>query len=178
MEPKTQENFLNEDLEDFIFITCTYKEGSKGIKPEYQFETTIFPLYNKIRKCMSFFEIYPELTINNTIHYHIICKIKDKIKYHKSVLPALKYEGFVKAEKVKNIQNVMKYCKKDVESMEKILKRELPVTHDDKFKPLYSDVIKKKNRTSLWEKNEAEYLDEMKKKTTNTIFNYIKFPNK
>jgi len=141
MEPKIGE------IEGDLFMTVTYKSNSVGKKPRYQFDTTIDLVWNSLFKCMEDYSIYPEFTINGTIHYHILCRLKDKIKFFKSVLPTLRYKcGFVDVQYIKCYDKVHKYVNKDLESTQKILGLKLPMTREsgyDRYVRSYSKVANK-----------------------------------
>lgn len=135
---------------DHYFLTITYK-NSVGVKPKHQFESTIPDLYRRIKRVSKDFSIYPEMTINGRIHYHIILSIDDKIKWHKSVLPILKYQGFVDISKIKDYIKTKEYCEKDVIMMKELLNVELPLTFDKThfIKDLKETMLKKMDQSIL-----------------------------
>lgn len=115
-----------------IAFTITYKQHDK-VKPKSQFHRTIPHLYRRFRKVSDEFYIYPELHLDGNIHYHGWFIQKDRIKWHKSILPSLKLEGFVKIKYVFDGVKWRDYCEKEIEDMKSILDdQELPVTATSK----------------------------------------------
>lgn len=118
---------------DYLFLTLTFKKDSVGIKPDYQFHATINTIFTYLIKSVECFDINPELTVAGTIHYHIfIIAIKDKVKWYKQTLPALKRLGYIDIQTVKCATKCKEYTRKDNKLMEKILKVSLPITETDK----------------------------------------------
>lgn len=113
----------------------------RSINPKYQFYDT-FDVLKNIKKCSSYFDIWPELTTNGNIHYHCRVHINDKIRWYKSILPALKYKGFVVIKT--NINNGWTdYCKKDAETMMNVLDMLIPIKLDHKLfkKTKYKNIV-------------------------------------
>lgn len=108
-----------------LALTWVPNPKNIGVKPEYQFQNTISTLI-PLMKCTEDIQIYPELTANGNIHYHMQFKLKDKIKYYKKALPTLKYNGFVQV-KTKVDAKWIEYCKKDVDTMRGVLGIEIPI---------------------------------------------------
>lgn len=80
--------------------------------------------FDKWHQCMYAFAICPELTLNGNVHYHGWYQLKDNVKWHKSLLPKLKYAGFVKIDEAKFVEihswdakdNSLHYYKKDADT--------------------------------------------------------------
>lgn len=75
------------------------------------------------------------------------------VTFYKSILPALKYKGFVCVKKVDDLIKWVEYCIKDRALMQEILDCELPITensqilqkfrnHTKKCKKIYNEVKK------------------------------------
>lgn len=117
--------------EHLLALTLTYKKHNY-VEPLAQFQDTIFEVQYLLARCCKFFEIFPELTVDGKIHYHILLELKDRIKWYKKVLPKFKRNGFVC---VKYADEKWKtYCLKCKEEMEELLECELPISHENKVK--------------------------------------------
>lgn len=94
-------------------------------------------------QCMSQFEINPEFNANGNLHYHGYFVLKDKVRWYRSVLPKLKYNGLVKIDRVKHdLSKSMEYCRKDNLMMKQIIKKyPVPYTHLDKTLLTKPDII-------------------------------------
>lgn len=110
-------------------LTLTYKKHF-SVEPKAQFITTIIQIVRLLRASCELFEIYPEMTEEGNLHYHLICLIKDKIKWYKSVLPSFKRNGFVKIKKIFNIDKWREYCNKERATMEELLGVKIPLTRE------------------------------------------------
>lgn len=122
--------------------------------PRYQL-TNYINLLRRLRNLSKKIIISPELHVNGTIHFHItIWLLKINLgSFYKSVLPSLKYKGFVCVKKIDDLKRWVEYCLKDTKLMEEILECKLPITEDSnilqKFrnhtkrcKKLYKDMEK------------------------------------
>lgn len=105
-----------------------------GINPIYQ-HNDCMPLIRNMSKCCEY-KIYPELTTQGNIHYHGIIDVFDKVKWFKSVLPKLKYNGHVLIKEIFDYDKWNDYISKDSVNMLKILDNEmkLPLTSTRKQK--------------------------------------------
>lgn len=112
-------------LDKLAFTWSPDPKQFTGKNVSFQFNDTK-PFIKNMDKCCDY-RLYPELTTNGNIHYHGVVFVKDKYKWFKSVLPSLKYHGFVLLKKDVNDNWEDKYCKKDVELMSKLLKIDLPI---------------------------------------------------
>lgn len=88
----------------------------------------LLPIIKLLRKCSKTFEIYPELTVNGSIHFHGSLEINDKIKWYKSILPQIKYKAYLVIKKNPD-QGWVEYQAKDKLMMESILNISLPITY-------------------------------------------------
>jgi len=122
----------NCDFRLMRFITITFDKAYEKYTPQRQFQTTLPAIYRRLNKCSNRFEIYPELTLKGRIHYHIILLIEDYIKYHKSFLPYINKLGFIDVKIVRDYQNLLEYCVKDVTNMKNILNINVPITEGSK----------------------------------------------
>lgn len=84
------------------------------------------PQLRDLKKVSTHFWVYPELSINGSIHFHGAMLITDKIKWYHSVLPGLKQIGFCLIKPNPNQQWVV-YCQKEVTMMEELLNTTLPL---------------------------------------------------
>jgi len=104
-----------QNIDPEYFITVTYK-NMPLIRPHEQLSWTAQRLQKQLDKCCDYIMI-PELQMTGVIHYHGVIKITDKIKYFKSVLPWIKINcGFVKVEKIVNLENIFKYMTKEYDN--------------------------------------------------------------
>lgn len=88
------------------------------------------------KNCMKEFEINPECNLNGNLHYHGHFILSDEVKWYKSCLPKLKYNGFVKINQVKvDVQKALEYSRKDQKKMIEIIgdKEYVPYTHKSKI---------------------------------------------
>lgn len=133
------------DCRLFRFITITFSKTLEKSTPQRQFQATAWNIYRRLYKCSKRFNIYPELTLQNRIHYHIIVLIDDYISFSKTFMPYINKLGFVNVKKVRDYEGVKKYCNKDTEDMQNILDIELPLTQDSKsdVKNYKTDIEKK-----------------------------------
>lgn len=101
----------------------------------------IMPILKKLRLCCAHVELYPEMHINGTLHYHGIIIVSDFVKWYKSVLPLFKRNGFVVLKSNLN-SNWDKYITKDWDIVKDILELD---------KPIDLMVLKKKKQKHLIE---------------------------
>jgi len=120
---------IEEDMLTGLAITWTPRPLTTGdYEPKQQLGLYVHILksLNAIsKKCL----ICPELHINGSIHFHItIMIIKwQKVTLYKSVIPQMKYKGFVCIKPIDNLINWLQYTLKDKEIMQEILEIELPI---------------------------------------------------
>jgi len=111
---------------DDIYL-FTYCPAGMTITPKFAYVSHINEYFRRWRSCMLDFEVNPELTTQGNIHYHGFFKLKDKIKWHKSILPRMKRNGFIKINKVNSdFDKAIEYSRKDNEMMS-VLMKGLPV---------------------------------------------------
>lgn len=110
-----------------LAVTLTYRLHS-SVNPRNQFQETIGQIENLLHMCCDNYGIYPELTRQGDIHYHLSLNIKDKIKWFKKCLPSFKKNGYVLVKPVFDLSDWLKYCLKDNEMMEDILNVKLPIS--------------------------------------------------
>lgn len=124
---------------------------------------------------MSQFEINPELNQNGNLHYHGYFVLKDKLKFYKSILPKMKYNGFVKIDLVHNdLQKAMEYCRKDREFMKQLIKESpVPFIHSDKLGKRPLDKVSKSLMDYL-EIIDVPTQEETTKELTECILEYKK----
>lgn len=115
-----------------------------GIRPEYQFNDTLVFIKSMASCC--YYEIFPELNLSGNIHYHGKIYVYDKVKWYKSVLPKLKYNGFVCIKGSIN-EKWDDYIVKDKDMMTKILKVDLPLIYDGRINK--KDIVKYKDSPEL-----------------------------
>ena len=135
------------------FMTITYKKKHHK-DPQQQFKRTALGLAKRLASATNF-SMYPEFTSKGCIHYHIIFSGKNKIRYHKELIPYIDtYCGYYDIQKVKDYGNVLEYCVKDQPAVEHILQYfKLPITNDN-----YKDL--KKYKTDREREDKDDYLFE------------------
>jgi len=84
------------------------------------------PVLKRLTTCCSALKIYPECFVNGGLHYHGTLVISDKIKWYASVLPNLKYSGFV-VIKQRPDDGWLKYISKDWDVMSAVLQLDKPL---------------------------------------------------
>jgi len=113
-------------LGKLIALTLTYREHHY-VCPVRQFQETFLQVLLGLKRCSKEFILSPELTDDGNIHYHATVWIHDLVKWHKSILPSFRRNGFTKVKSRVDC-NWTKYVIKDVENMEAILDVKLPFT--------------------------------------------------
>lgn len=130
-----------------IFLTITFAHLPSSF-PHIQFAKTIREVYSLLNEIAQkdTINIYPEITENSNIHYHVIFTLDKSTRYHGKVLPIMKRDmGWCKSVEIRNLTKVIDYCTKDFESMKDLLKSvctAIPITSPADFKdiiyqPLY-----------------------------------------
>lgn len=120
-------------LGKLLALTLTYRQHHY-VDPLRQFQETILQVLLGLRRCCEEFVLCPELTDDGNIHYHATIWVTDMVKWHKSILPSFRRNGFTKVKS--NVDSKWtEYVIKDVDNMQKILGVELPITEQtDKLK--------------------------------------------
>lgn len=137
--------------------------------PNGMFKETI-PELSRVLWLSTDFLIWPEWRLaTGDIHYHGVVYIYDKIKWHKSTLPALKRFGFFKIKPIDNYDKWIKYCTKEEQIATDIIDVKLPIETNIKL------VASKKKGPKHWtisdwyeniEKDAKEVLPEKKEDET------------
>jgi len=129
-----------EPPETYLF---TYSPIGNTKCAEFTYYDHLVFYFKHWHQCMSQFEINPEFNANGNLHYHGYFIIKDKVRWYKSVLPKMKYNGLVKIDKVKHdLSKSMEYCRKDTLMMKQIIKKyPVPYTHLDNRVLTNPDII-------------------------------------
>lgn len=126
------------------------------VKPGKQLQEHFFTVLSALKLC-SQYECYPEMHANGNLHYHMIVKLFDKVKWFKKVLPTLKYHGFVVVKPNPDV-GWGAYCVKEIVTTMGVLGVFLPITEKD-------DIHKKKkdyaHELQLEKANMVEFNDEM-----------------
>lgn len=108
--------------------------GTRNTDYSFQYDCFI-TLLMRMSECADI-TFTAELNLNGSIHYHGILSILDKYRFYRRCLPSLKREGFVLIKKIDNLEKWLEYINKDVPLMNKLLKKEFPITYKYKeFKP-------------------------------------------
>lgn len=110
------------------FITITISRALPAC-PQRQFQLTVRGLASRLANS-AVFTMHPELTKKGKLHYHIRCRITNKIYWYKTTLPYISSIGFYDIQSIKNNQSNMDYCNKDLVTMVGVLDySRLPVTN-------------------------------------------------
>lgn len=113
----------------------TFSPKGTTLNATYAYMDHINTYFFSWHKCMSHFEVNPELNSNGNLHYHGYFIIKDKVKWFKVVLPKMKYNGNMKITKVDNdLSKALEYSRKDRVMMESIIDHKIPFTEQDRVK--------------------------------------------
>lgn len=126
------ESLNDVDLKATIrLFTCSPNPRKCGIDQYRNYMDHLWVVFSKFSRCMSEFVVSPELNENGNIHYHGWFVLKDKVKFYKHVLPAMKKLGFVKISKLKHRNAEWDYyCQKDYEIMKELCQPiPVPMTH-------------------------------------------------
>jgi len=139
------------DTPTYLF-TFSPKGNTKDVNFTYIDHLVLY--FKKWHYCMSQFEINPELNSSGNLHYHGYFVLKDRTKWHKSVLPKMKYNGLIKIDKVKNdLAKAMVYPRKDNQMMQDIItKYPVPYTNDN---------ILLRRRLKLHDRDIEDYLNQL-----------------
>lgn len=136
-----------------------------------QWMTMLRTLLKSLR-CLSKYAFVAEISDVGKLHIHGFLTIADKVKYHRSFLPSLRNNGFIKISKLKKLQRKsVKYHVKDIKETRQyfISEPDLPyvLTHEnDKV------VNKMYHRYVLFIKNPDEPKEVLKKRN---VMCYLEF---
>lgn len=86
-------------------LPCKY-----NMVKNYDYHIRLF--FKNFNKACHTFAICPEFNLNGNIHYHGWFQLKDPVKWYKSVLPALKHNGYTKINLSTN-HKLFNFDKKD-----------------------------------------------------------------
>jgi len=127
--PPTIKQKNKNDFEDDSVYLITFSPSSDSKNPSYSYMDHYSRFFFSWDKCMKDYELNMELQPGTgRAHWHGYFILKDKVKWYKAVLPRLKYNGFVKINKVTdNLDKAMEYCRKDRKLMELIIKNYVPL---------------------------------------------------
>lgn len=112
-------------------LNCSKKLCSDATPHRLKWETMIVLILKKFHRCMKYYCVMPEISLQGRLHCHGWFVIKDNIKWQRGVLPTMKsYAPYgVKITKLKNV-NGFKYYKKDILDTQEILSGvTLPLCH-------------------------------------------------
>lgn len=119
LKQKLIKDFKNEA---FYAITLTHKYLRHTATPRQQFKDTYKDVLKTLEASCDY-EIYPEWRdTNNSLHWHGVICIKDKIKWHKSTLPKLNNIGFNNIKPIDELMGWLEYCQKESAIAKEILK--------------------------------------------------------
>lgn len=143
VQPQQNNKDYNDEIESkkYYAITITFKHLHCKT-PKGQFKETA-PYLTKLLKRSTDFSIIPEFRIsNNSIHYHGIISINDRIKWHKSTLPSLQSLGFIciKPLKQNGFDGWVKYYHKEIDICNAILGNLFPLDSEIAFKAKEKDI--------------------------------------
>lgn len=99
-------------------------------------------------RCCDNYAFVAEISEEGKLHMHGFYQVYDKIKYHKSFLPSLRKNGFIKHNKARSLdRKVIKYHKKDIyDTIEHMKDQSVPTvlcpeTRDELSKLFYLRII-------------------------------------
>lgn len=125
-----------EDDDTVYFMTWNPKPKFYGYDNggENDYKMQWFTMLDKLvqsARCLSKYAFVAEISDQGKLHMHGWYVIKDAVKYHKSWLPTLRTNGFIKNPKVKSVKwKSFKYHVKDLEStIEYITDIDCVITH-------------------------------------------------
>lgn len=106
--------------QNHLFVTLTFatKWHQHGFK--WLFNNTIIPVLKYLNK-VGAYELAYELTEKGVLHYHIIIKVKDMIKFKVFTNYWSKHHGFVDIKPVKNYLGAFIYIRKDSNDMSQLM---------------------------------------------------------
>lgn len=86
-------------------------------------------LLQHCKRCCDIYSLVAEISADGKLHMHGFYQVFDKIKYHKSFLPSLTRNGFIKHNKANSLQRkVIKYHKKDIyDTIEHLNDQSIPI---------------------------------------------------
>lgn len=92
---------------------------------------TMLSILKEANRCCSQFAFVPEISIEGKLHMHGWFTLKDMVKFHKSFLPSLKRNGFVKMNQARSIKwKTFKYHIKDLyDTHQHLYTHDIVVTH-------------------------------------------------
>lgn len=114
---------------DLLILAYTQTISNLRTKmPASQFKESA-PYLTKTLGRSTEYLLVPEWRTNTgEIHYHGIILVKDKVKWFKETLPALKSLGFEKIKNIDWIEKWIDYIVKEAEVANRILKLPMPIT--------------------------------------------------
>lgn len=120
---------LNWESNEVYLFTWNPKDRFVGdlVKPQFKWDSMITKVLQFFDRCMKYYCVIPEFSITGRLHCHGWFVIKDKVKWHKSVYPKMKANGFVKINKAK-CEKSMHYYKKELDDTCKMLDH-VPLCH-------------------------------------------------
>lgn len=99
--------------------TCSVGEYDK------QWEDMVCKVLRHLNRCCNYYCIVPEISVAGRLHCHGWFVLKDKIKWHKSVLPTIQRNGLYKIDKMnqkfEKRDKTFYYYKKDLPDTYRIL---------------------------------------------------------
>lgn len=113
---------------DFYFLTVTLNTTWERWPLLEMFRQSSTDLHKYLRTFMEQYEMYPELTKRGVVHYHLIGKFKDRIKYFKKLNKMVHQFGFIDCQPVKDFAKCYEYISKDKTIMEEMFELPLPLT--------------------------------------------------
>lgn len=119
-----------------IYLFTWSPKDQNTLNPKFKYIDDIANYFRQWHQCMKEFEVNPEFNQNGNLHYHGYFRIKDQIKWFKRILPKMKYNGYIKINKVHtSFDEAIKYTRKDREVMTEVLyPLKVPYTEKDKEK--------------------------------------------
>lgn len=121
---KIWDEYLDVTKDYPIAFTQTCYRTNNGILKQYNDFSAV--LENVLDSSCDYV-YWPELTLNNQIHFHGFLKIKDKALYHKAIRKLKTQLGYNLFKLIDDQRKWLKYCMKDLIVMSKLLpKKELP----------------------------------------------------
>jgi len=165
--------FQEQQIEDYIlehndydlnrFITITFSRAYEKYKPIKQFDLTARWLTRLFSDCCGWFELVPELTENNRIHWHAQYRVKDWINYRRKLLPKVNRVGFISVSVSKSAQRVKEYLMKDVEVNKEVFEYPyLPITKENR-KEVSKVILYRQAKARQKQEKEDQILDRLLK---------------
>ncbi len=94
-------------------LAITWSPKGDTITPKWSLHYYLYYYFASWHRGLKSFTLYPELNHAGNIHFHGTIQIGDKVKWYKSLLPALKRKGFVKIKIIDNLDKWTNYIQKD-----------------------------------------------------------------